>query len=273
MSDDSRMTAVSLAAARLGEMTGGIVPAALVVLGSGLSGVVDAMVVSAELPFGELPGFATSAVEGHAGKLVFGHVGATSVLVMMGRLHLYEGHPIDQVVLVVRAAARLGCKVLIVTNAAGGITGDLHVGQTMLIADHINLLGVNPLFGPNLDEIGTRFPAMAGAYSARLNLLAVAAAGELEMDLAEGVYAAVPGPSYETVAEVRALRALGADAVGMSTVPEVIAGVHAGMEVAGFSLIANVAADVGHGHTDVLAAVGSGTPLLTSLLAAILARL
>ena len=273
MSDDARMIAVRLAAARLREMCGGVVPAALVVLGSGLSGVVDAMDVSTELPFGELPGFAASAVAGHAGKLVFGHVGATPVLVMMGRLHLYEGHPVDQVVLVVRAAALLGCKVLIVTNAAGGITADLHVGQTMLIADHINLLGANPLFGPNLEEIGTRFPPMAGAYSARLNLLAITAAGELEMDLAQGVYAAVPGPSYETVAEVRALRALGADAVGMSTVPEVIAGVHAGMEVAGFSLIANVAADVGHGHADVLEAVGSGAPLLTSLLAAILARL
>ncbi len=273
MTDDARMTAVNAASGRLAELTGDVVPSALVVLGSGLSGVVDAMEVSGELPFGELPGFAASAVAGHTGTFVFGHMGATPVLVMMGRLHLYEGHPVDQVVLPVRAAAVLGCKVLIVTNAAGGITADLHVGQTMLIADHINLLGVNPLTGSNLDALGTRFPPMAGAYSARINMLAVAAAEELGMDLAEGVYAAVPGPNYETAAEVRALRTLGADAVGMSTVPEVIAGVHAGMEVAGFSLIANVAADVGHGHADVLAAVGSGTPLLTSLLAAILGRL
>jgi inosine/guanosine/xanthosine phosphorylase family protein len=273
MTDDGRMAAVQKAAAGLQELTGGVTPAAMVVLGSGLSGVTDAMTIAGQLPFGDLPGFAASAVVGHAGKFVFGHVGASPVLVMMGRLHLYEGHPIEQVVLPVRGAAALGCKVLVVTNAAGGITADLHPGQTMLIADHINLLGVNPLTGPNLDALGTRFPAMAGAYSARLNTLAVEAAEELGMDLAEGVYAAVPGPSYETAAEVRALRALGADAVGMSTVPEVIAGVHAGMEVAGFSLIANVAADVGHGHADVLAAVGSGTPLLTSLLAAILGRL
>lgn len=273
MTEDPRMTAVTQAAGRLRELTGGVVPTALVVLGSGLSGVVDAMDVTSELRFAELPGFAASAVAGHAGKFVFGRVGATPVLVMMGRLHLYEGHPVDQVVLPVRAAAALGTKVLIVTNAAGSTTADLAVGQTMLIADHINLLGVNPLTGPNLDSLGTRFPPMAGAYSPRLNLLAVTAAEELGMDLAEGVYAAVLGPSYETPAEVRALRALGADAVGMSTVPEVIAGVHAGMEVAGFSLIANVAADVGHGHADVLAAVGSGTPLLTSLLAAILGRL
>jgi inosine/guanosine/xanthosine phosphorylase family protein len=273
MTGDMRMAAITAASSRLGELTGGVVPSALVVLGSGLSGVVEAMDVSGELSFGDLPGFAASAVVGHAGRFVFGHVGTTPVLVMMGRLHLYEGHPIDQVVLPVRATAVLGTKVLIVTNAAGGITADLHVGQTMLIADHINLLGVNPLTGPNLDALGTRFPPMAGAYSPRLNMLAVAAAEELGMDLAEGVYAAVPGPSYETVAEVHALRAMGADAVGMSTVPEVIAGVHVGMEVAGFSLIANVAADVGHGHADVLAAVGSGTPLLTSLLAAILGRL
>jgi len=273
MTEDARMSAVEQAAAGLRGLTGGVTPAAMVVLGSGLSGVTDAMEVSGELPFGELPGFASSAVVGQVGKFVFGRIGATPVLVMMGRLHLYEGHPVDQVVLPVRAAAVLGTKVLVVTNAAGGVAADLKVGATMLIADHINLLGVNPLTGPNLDSLGTRFPPMAGAYSARLNMLAVAAAEELGMDLAEGVYAAVPGPSYETVAEVRALRAMGADAVGMSTVPEVIAGVHAGMEVAGFSLIANAAADVGHGHEDVLAAVGRGTPLLTSLLAAILGRL
>src|SRR5450759_3616913 len=242
MTEDARMSAVEQAAAGLRELAGGVAPAAMVVLGSGLSGVTDAMEVSGELPFGELPGFASSAVVGQAGKFVFGRIGATPVLVMMGRLHLYEGHPVDRVVLPVRAAAVLGAKVLVVTNAAGGVTADLKVGQTLLIA-------------------------------ARLNMLALAAAEELGMDLAEGVYAAVPGPSYETVAEVRALRAMGADAVGMSTVPEVIAGVHAGMEVAGFSLIANVAADVGHGHEDVLAAVGRGTPLLTSLLAAILGRL
>jgi purine-nucleoside phosphorylase len=247
------------------------VPEALVILGSGLSGVVDAVDISAEAPFDRLPGFASSNVIGHQGRFVFGKVGPTPVMVMSGRLHVYEGHPVDRIVLPVRAAAMLGCKVLIATNAAGGIRHDLRVGQTMMFTDHINLLGVNPLTGPNIDELGVRFPGMAGTYSMRLRSLAAAIAVEQGMDLAQGVFAAVPGPNYETLAEIRYLSTIGADAVSMSTVPEVIAAKHAGMEIAAFSLIANQTMETSHEH--VIEAVEAGTPPLTALLTAILSRL
>jgi purine-nucleoside phosphorylase len=245
----------------------------LVVLGSGLGSVADGMDVVAEAPFDALPGFAPSNVIGHAGRFVFGTVGDTPVMAMVGRLHLYEGHSAERVVLPVRAAAMLGCEVLIATNAAGGLGPGLKVGHTMMIADHINLLGINPLTGPNMDEIGVRFPPMADAYSPRLRALARGLASEQGMELPEGVYAAVPGPNYETAAEIRYLSAIGADAVGMSTVPEVIAARHAGMEVAGFSIIANVAGEMTDSHEHVLEAVGQGTPALASLLTAILRRL
>lgn len=270
---DERLAAIKHAANELESLSGGLAPKALIVLGSGLSGVADAMEVRAEAPFAALPGFAASGVVGHAGRFVFGTVGQTPVLAMMGRLHLYEGHPVDRVVLPVLAAAWLKCDVLIATNAAGGIRTGMQVGQTVMISDHVNLLGANPLTGPNIDQLGPRFPAMSDAYSPRLRTLAHEVAAEQGMYLAEGVYAAVPGPNYETAAEVHYLRTIGADLVGMSTVPEVIAARHAGMEVAAFSLVANVAGDVGHGHGDVLAAVEAGTPPLTALLTAILARL
>jgi inosine/guanosine/xanthosine phosphorylase family protein len=271
---DERMYAVREASEAIASWAPGFTPDVLVVLGSGLDSVLDRLEVVAEHPFTDLPGFAPSNVAGHAGRFVLGRLGGTGVMAMLGRLHLYEGHPVDRVVLPVRAAALLGCRTLIATNAAGGIRAGLHVGQPMLITDHINLFfGVNPLAGANLDELGPRFPVMAEAYAPRLLALAREVAGEQGADLAEGVYAAVPGPSYETPAEVRALRALGADAVGMSTVPEVIAARHAGMDVAAFSVITNVAADVAHGHEDVLAASATGAPLLASLLAAIIERL
>jgi purine-nucleoside phosphorylase len=208
-----------------------------------------------------------------SGRFVFGRVGELVVLAMVGRLHLYEGHPVERVVLPIRAAALLGCRTLIATNAAGGIAADLRVGQTMMITDHVNLLGINPLTGPNLDEFGVRFPPMADAYSTRLCALARELAAEQGTDLAEGVYAALLGPNYETAAEIRYLRAVGADAVGMSTVPEVIVARHAGMEVAGFSLIANVAGEMTDFHEHVLEAVEAGTPAMASLVTGILARL
>ncbi|HEY3317416.1 MAG TPA: purine-nucleoside phosphorylase [Coriobacteriia bacterium] len=270
---DRRMTAVLDAAEAMRSWAPGFAPEALVVLGSGLGGVVEDMRVAAEEPFASLPGFATSAVAGHAGRFLLGEVAGRRVIAMMGRLHLYEGHPVDQVVLPVRAVAALGCRVLLATNAAGGISAGMRVARPMLVTDHLNLLGVNPLTGPNLEDLGTRFPVMAGAYSPRLLAMARGLAAERGIELAEGVYAAVPGPSYETPAEVRALRALGADAVGMSTVPEVIAARHAGMEVAAFSLISNVAADIAHGHEGVLAAAEAGAPVLASLLTGIIERL
>lgn len=270
---EEQISTIKHAAVELERLSGGLRPRVLVILGSGLSAVASALDVRAEAPFDALPGFAPSGVAGHAGKFVFGTVGQTPVMAMMGRLHLYEGHSPDRVVLPLRAAAMLRCDVLITTNAAGGIRTGMQVGQTVMISDHINLLGANPLTGPNIEELGPRFPAMSDAYSPRLRVLAHEVAAEQGTYLAEGVYAAVPGPNYETPAEVRHLRTIGADLVGMSTVPEVIAARHAGMEVAAFSLVANVAGDVGHGHEDVLAAVEAGTPPLTALLTAILARL
>lgn len=268
-----RFEAVRQASVALEELSGGLAPKVLVVLGSGLAGVADGLDVRASAPFDALPGFAASGVEGHPGRFVFGSAGATPVMAMVGRLHLYEGHPADRVVLPVRAAALLGCEVLIATNAAGGVRPDLRAGQTVMLADHINLLGTNPLTGPNIEELGPRFPVMADAYSPRLRALAHEVAAEQGIHLAEGVYAAVPGPSFETHAEVHHLRGIGADVVGMSTVPEVIAARHAGMEVAAFSLVANMAGDATHGHADVLAAVEAGTPALAALLTGILSRL
>lgn len=270
---DVRYEAIKHAAAELERLAEGLRPKVLVILGSGLAGVADALEVCAEAPFEALPGFAPASVVGHAGKFVFGKAGTTPVMAMIGRIHLYEGHPADRVVLPVRAAALLKCDVLIATNAAGGIRSDLRVGQTVMLSDHINLLGANPLTGPNIEQLGPRFPAMSDAYSTRLRKLAHEVAGEQGMYLAEGVYAGVPGPNYETPAEVAYLRGIGADLVGMSTVPEVIAARHAGMEVAAFSLVANMAADIAHGHKGVLAAVEAGTPSMAELLTAILTRL
>jgi purine-nucleoside phosphorylase len=271
--NDERLAMIRHAAGELEAMSGGVSPRALVVLGSGLGGVVDAMEVVTEVPFAALPGYAASGVVGHAGRFVFGTLAGTPVLAMLGRLHLYEGHPVDRVVLPVRAAYLIGCRVLIATNAAGGIAPRLRVGQTMMVTDHINLMCANPLTGPNLDELGVRFPPMADAYSPRLAALAREVAGECACELGEGVYAGVPGPNYETPAEIRYLAAIGADAVGMSTVPEVIAARHAGMEVAAFSMIANVAGEMSDSHEHVLAAVEQGTPGMAAIVAGILARL
>jgi len=270
---DERLAHIRHAAHELEAMSGGLAPRALVVLGSGLGDVVDAMTVTAEASFADLPGYAAAGVVGHAGKFVFGTLGGTPVLAMLGRIHLYEGHPADRVVLPVRAAAMLGCEVLVATNAAGGIAPRLRVGQTMMITDHVNLTGANPLTGANIDELGVRFPAMADAYSERLAAIAREVADGLGADMAEGVYAAVPGPNYETRAEIHYLHAIGADAVGMSTVPEVIAARHCGMEVAGFSLIANVAGEMTDSHEHVLAAVEAGAPVMASVVAGILSRL
>lgn len=273
MNMDERLAAIRHAANEIGSITGGQPPEALIILGSGLGAVIDDMEVTAELSFAALPGFAASNVIGHSGRFVFGTVGGTRVMAMAGRLHLYEGHPVARVVLPVRAAAALGCRTLIATNAAGGIAPGLRVGQAMMITDHVNLMGINPLTGPNIDEIGVRFPPMADAYDPELRGLASSIASEEGVDLAQGVYAGVLGPNYETAAEIRYLRAIGADAVGMSTVPEVIAARHAGMRVAAFSLIANVAGEMTDTHEHVLEAVEAGAPVLAQLMTAILARL
>lgn len=248
-------------------------PRVLVVLGSGLKGVAGSMDVSASLAFEKVPGFPPPSVEGHEGRFLFGLAGGVPVLAMQGRIHLYEGHDPSTVVLGVRAARLLGCDTLLVTNAAGGVNEEFSPGDIMLITDQLNLTGSSPLTGPNLDEIGPRFPAMTNAYDPTLSALVREVADEKGEALKEGVYAGLLGPAFETPAEVRMLRMLGADAVGMSTVHEVIAARHAGMRVAGLSLITNVAAGSGHGHEDVLATSERRAPVLADLVAGILTRL
>ena len=195
------------------------------------------------------------------------------MLLARGRIHLYEGHPADTVVLPVRAAAATGVPVMIATNAVGGVDPALRVGDVVLVTDHINLTGASPLTGPNLDDVGTRFPNMTAAYSPDLIVAARDAASATGLPLHEGVLAAVPGPSYETPAEVRALRTLGADVVGMSTVPEVIAAVHAGMGAAVLSLVTNAAGAQSASHEEVVQAAAAGALSIGALVEGILSRL
>jgi purine-nucleoside phosphorylase len=196
------------------------------------------------LPYGEIPNWPVSKVIGHAGQLVVGGVGERPVIALSGRSHFYEGHSMDVVTFATRVLGQLGVKVLILTNAAGGINTRFSSGALMLITDHINFMGTNPLVGPNDDRFGFRFPDMSEVYSNRLRALARDAAQKMGLALEEGIYVAVHGPSYETPAEIRAFRTLGADAVGMSTAPEAIVARHMGMEVLGVSCITNMAAGV-----------------------------
>jgi purine-nucleoside phosphorylase len=216
-----------------------------VVLGSGLGAFGDALVGLQKVPYTQIPHMPVSTVVGHAGNLCLGGTeGGTPVVCLQGRAHLYEGHEPERVVFGVRLLARLGCRAVVVTNAAGGVRAGLEPGDLMLLTDHLNLLGRNPLVGPNDSTLGPRFPDMTTAYDSRLRALAWEAARSRGVHLREGVYAAVLGPSYETPAEIRMLRVLGADAVGMSTVPEVIALGHLGVPVAAVSCITNLAAGI-----------------------------
>ena len=215
-----------------------------VILGSGLGGLGDALeVVSGEFYTHEIPGFPASTVAGHAGKLVIGKWADRGVVVMEGRFHRYEGHDWKTLVLPVRVAIKMGVTHFIITNAAGGIREDLIPGTSMLITDHINLMGGNPLIGPNLDVFGPRFPSMTDCYDLVLRNQLKRSASTENIFFKEGVYAALEGPGYETPAEIRMLRTLGADAVGMSTVPEVMAIRHAGRKVAAISMITNYTGD------------------------------
>ncbi len=215
-----------------------------VVLGSGLGAFAGELSQRVEFPYAEIPEWTRSTVEGHAGKLVFGTLDGLSVAVMAGRSHLYEGYTAAQVALGVRVLAKMGVASIVLTNAAGGINTAYARGALALIADHINLQGANPLTGPNDDSLGARFPDMTDAYCPEYRRIAKQAAEELGFEMAEGVYAAVAGPSYETPAEIRYLRAIGADLVGMSTVPETIAARQMGVKVLGISCVTNMAAGV-----------------------------
>ena len=221
-----------------------LVPEAAIILGSGLGELGEQIENAVAVDYGTLPGFPVSTAPGHKGRFLLGTLGGKAVVCMQGRLHYYEGHSMADVILHVRVMRMLGAETLIATNAAGGINTSFSVGDIMLIEDHINFMGKNPLVGANDETLGCRFPDMSFAYSPELRALAERCAGEIGTRLCKGVYLACSGPSYETPAEIRAFRTLGADAVGMSTVPEIIAANHCGMRVLAFSLISNMAAGI-----------------------------
>ena len=219
-------------------------PKIALVLGSGLGGFADEFAGSVKTPYAEIPHFPKSTAIGHAGQLVIGKVGDIPVAGMQGRVHLYEGYSAKDVAFPIRVFSRMGVKAVILTNAAGGIKREFVQGQLVVIKDHINLQGANPLTGLNDDRFGPRFPDMTVAYDRRFREMTVGEGNRNRIGLYEGVYAALPGPSYETPAEIRYLRTIGADLVGMSTVPEVIAARHCGMRVLGISCVTNAAAGI-----------------------------
>nr|WP_088102351.1 purine-nucleoside phosphorylase [Halalkalibacter urbisdiaboli] len=214
------------------------------ILGSGLGVLADEIENPKKIPYTEIPEFPVSTVEGHAGQLVFGTLKGKQVVAMQGRFHFYEGYSLETVTFPVRVMKKLGVEQLIVTNAAGGVNESFEAGDLMLIRDHINNMNQNPLIGPNDEAMGVRFPDMSNAYSEKLRTVAKELAQQLNISLQEGVYVANTGPSYETPAEVKMIRKLGGDAVGMSTVPEVIVARHADMKVLGLSCISNMAAGI-----------------------------
>ena len=247
-------------------------PLVALILGSGLGDIATEIRDATAIPYDEIPHFARSTVVGHAGRLLLGTLEDVPVVVMQGRFHLYEGYALPVLTLPVRVMQRLGARNLIVTNAAGGVNPAYRAGDFMLMRDHINmpgLAGMNPLTGPNDERLGLRFPPLADAYDSRLRELAHSvAAGWPEMRLHEGVYTMVGGPNYETRAELKYLRLIGTDAVGMSTVPEVIVARHAGMRVLGISLISNAATGDETqeiNHAEVLAAADAARPLFAAL--------
>lgn len=224
------------------------------ILGSGLGELADEIEDPIVIPYTEIPSFPVSTVAGHAGQLVFGTLGGKKVLALQGRFHYYEGYTMNEVTFPVRVMRFLGTESIIVTNAAGGVNKDFTPGDLMLITDHINSFGTNPLIGPNDEQFGVRFPDLTEAYDKEYQSIAKEVASELNLSLKEGVYYGVTGPTYETPAEIRMIQTVGGDAVGMSTVPEVIVARHAGMRVVGISCISNLAAGMGDklNHEDVI---------------------
>lgn len=224
------------------------------ILGSGLGELADEIEDPIVIPYTEIPSFPVSTVAGHAGQLVFGTLGGKKVLALQGRFHYYEGYTMNEVTFPVRVMRFLGTESIIVTNAAGGVNKDFTPGDLMLITDHINSFGTNPLIGPNDEEFGVRFPDLTEAYDKEYQEVAKEVAIELDLSLKEGVYYGMTGPTYETPAEIRMIQTVGGDAVGMSTVPEVIVARHAGMRVVGISCISNLAAGMGEklNHEDVI---------------------
>jgi purine-nucleoside phosphorylase len=261
------------------QLPGGWQPDVAIILGSGLGALAEEVDAVASIPYGEIPGFVQSSVAGHAGRLVLGTLEGTRVAVMQGRVHFYEGFTLQQTTFPVRVLRELGAHTLVVTNAAGGLNPAFKPGDLMLIEDHINMLGwggQNPLTGPNDPDLGPRFPPMDPAYDPDLLAKAEEAARECNVDLKRGVYIVLAGPNFETRAEMRALRQWGGDAVGMSTVPEVIVALHGGMKVVGISNITNMAlADNKEpvNHEDVLKVAAESGPRFIGLMRALVKRL
>lgn len=246
------------------------------ILGSGLGVLADEIETAQVIPYESIPHFPVSTVEGHAGELVVGTLKGKNVILMKGRFHLYEGYDPGLITLPIRVMKQLGVHTLIVTNAAGGIRTTLQAGDLMLITDHINWMFNNPLIGSNDSRLGVRFPDMSEAYSLQLRSIARQVAEELVITLQEGVYLGLLGPSYETPAEIRMMRTLGADAVGMSTVPEVIAASHAGLRVLGISCITNMASGISNNplsHEEVIATTERVKERFVSLVLGIIPRL
>ena len=251
-------------------------PEVAIVLGTGLGALTGEIEVETAIPYDKIPGFPLSTVESHSGRLLLGRLAGRAVVAMQGRFHRYEGYDLGQVTFAVRVLHALGAKTLVVSNACGGMHPLWAPGELMLLSDHINLLGDNPLIGPNDDRLGPRFPDMSAPYDPALRALARAAALDLGIVLREGVYVAVPGPNLETRAEYRMLRAMGADVVGMSTVPEVIVAVHEGMRVVGISIITDQClpdalepADIGR----IIETATRAEPQLTRLVTTVVERL
>jgi purine-nucleoside phosphorylase len=275
------VTAASLfdrvqAAADVVRRRAALVPEVGIILGTGLGGLAREIAVEAEVPYADIPGFPLSTVETHAGKLLLGRLGGRPVVAMQGRFHRYEGYDLQQVTFPVRVLRQLGARTLVVSNACGGMNPLWGPGDLVLISDHINLLGDNPLVGPNDERLGPRFPDMSAPYDPDLRALARAAALELGILLREGVYVAVAGPNLETRAEYRMLRAMGADVVGMSTVPEVIVANHQGMQTVGISIVTDQClpdalepAEIGK----IIATANRAEPNLTRLITTVVKRL
>lgn len=251
----------------------GFEPDVAIILGTGLGGLADAIEVEVAIPYSDVPGFPIPTVESHKGRLLFGKLGGKRIVAMQGRFHAYEGYSLQQVTFPVRVMRALGAETLIVSNACGGMNPLWERGDLMLIADHINLLGDNPLVGPNDSSLGQRFPDMSAVYDAELRSVARRVAAEKGLTLREGVYVAVAGPNLETRAEYRMLRTMGADVVGMSTVPEVIVGVHGGMRVLGISIITDLClpdALEEASMEEIVAAANEAEPKLVALMRGVL---
>jgi purine-nucleoside phosphorylase len=254
----------------------GATPSVAVILGSGLGGFAEELNNSVAMPYKEIQGFSQATVEGHAGRLVIGQAGQVPVAAMQGRFHFYEGYSLDDVTFPVRVLKLLGVQTLILTNAAGSLNTEFTPGSLMVISDHINLMGANPLIGPNDARFGPRFPDMTATYDPDLQNLVIAEAVTMELDMRRGVYAALSGPSYETPAEIHMVRTLGADAVGMSTVPEAIVARHMEMRLIGISCITNLAAGVSNrpvDHDQVIATGERVRDQFTELLRRVIAKL